>query len=738
MLERLSEYDVVWGSPSADASGSMPIGNGRFAANVWVEPSGDLLLLLADGEAWDENSTLLKLGRLRVSLSPNPLTPGAPFRQTLKLATAEVEIVMGGVTLRVWVDAHASELHVAVEGSTPVDVRITAELWRREPYTIKTQTGDLFKNLNGPDPHPTVVTPDTVVTARLPQPDAIAWCHHNGPREPDPYAVNLKLQGLAAMQPAPPHPLRGRTFGALVRGEGFERDGELSLRSTKPATSHRVTVTSLTQHPSTPDAWADAIAAKTSTSERAAHDAWWAAFWERSGLWVLPQTKQLRAETYTVNRGYVLQRYMNACAGKSSTAIKFNGSLFSYGKPDDPDFRRWGGPGFWFQNVRLVYWPMLASGDFDLFEPFAKMYLAQLPLQQHRTRTYYGHAGAHYPETATFWGAEVSGHYGWTPFEQRASPEAECSYVTHYYTCGIELSLMLYTWFEYTLDASIAKTYLLPIADAVVTFYDDHYKRDSTGKVRFEPAQALETWQDATNPLPEIAGLRYLLPKLLALSPDLSTEAQRARWNRLLNELPPIPVGERDGVRRVLPAERFDKLKNTENPELYCVFPFRLLGVGKPDLQLGWNTFAARRHVEFTCWHQDDLQAAYLGLTGTARSFVARRASDASHSDSRFPAFWNAFHDWMPDVDHGGVLQLTLQAMALQCEGEQILLLPAWPDQWDGDFTLRAPHDTVVEASVRSGRVTRLVVTPECRRKDVVVCPPYVLADEPTRPPAST
>jgi hypothetical protein len=39
MIERLDQYNVVWDSPSRDASGSMPIGNGDLGANVWVEES---------------------------------------------------------------------------------------------------------------------------------------------------------------------------------------------------------------------------------------------------------------------------------------------------------------------------------------------------------------------------------------------------------------------------------------------------------------------------------------------------------------------------------------------------------------------------------------------------------------------------------------------------------------------------------------------------------------------------
>jgi hypothetical protein len=90
----LDDSNVVWDSPSADSRGSMPIGNGDIGANVWVEPSGDLLLLLSKSDAWDEVSRLCKLGQLRIKLPSvtdfrHPETsdvlripgksPGAPF-----------------------------------------------------------------------------------------------------------------------------------------------------------------------------------------------------------------------------------------------------------------------------------------------------------------------------------------------------------------------------------------------------------------------------------------------------------------------------------------------------------------------------------------------------------------------------------------------------------------------------------------------------------------------------------
>jgi hypothetical protein len=721
MHESLDRCNVVWDSPSrpGDVSGSMPIGNGDIGLNVWVEAGGDLLFLIGKTDTWDENSINLKLGRIRLAFQPNPFAAGTPFRQTLNLRKGEIEIVAAGTTIRLWVDANRPVIHVETESEHPLELMAALETWRTEPYPIKTQTSDLFKRLGAPDPHPTIISPDQVLADAA---HRVVWCHHNERRDPDGYAVNMRLQGLGSFLSQMPHPLLGRTFGAAMEGEGLESVDPLKLKSTTPRRNHRVSISLLTLHPATVDQWRqrlDEVIATATAVDRAVarreHERWWEAFWQRSWLFVHGD------EAFHVTQGYVLQRFLNAAGGRGAQPIKYNGSIFSVGKPDDPDFRRWGGPGFWFMNQRLIYWPMLAGGDFDLLQPWFRMYLEMLPLQRQRTQTFFGHGGAHYPETITFWGAEVSAHYGWTPFEQRARPEAECPYVTYYWTGGLELTLILWTCYAQTLDDRFARDVLLPIADDVTAFFDLHYPRDAGGKLHLHPAQALETWQDATNPTPDIAGLRYILEKLVELPERLTTDSQRERWSRLLPELPSIPIGEKDGRRVILPAERFDRLKNTENPELYCVFPFRLFGVAKDGLQLARDTFALRLHASHTCWSQDDVQMACLGLAEEAKDNVIRRASPASHSDSRFPAFWNAHHDWVPDMDHGGVLQLTLQNMLMQCEGRQILLLPAWPKEWDADFKLHAPYQTVVEGKVRNGRISDLRVTPESRRGDIVV-----------------
>src|SRR5437879_1315601 len=118
-------------------------------------------------------------------------------------------------------------------------------------------------------------------------------------------------------------------------------------------------------------------------------------------------------------------------------------------------------------------------------------------------------------------------------------------------------------------------------------------------------------------------------------------------------------------------------------------------------------------------WHQEAIQAAYLGLAEVARSDITHNFS-TYHEGSRFPAFWGPNYDWVPDQDHGNVAVMALETMLLQADGEKILLLPAWPKGWNVEFKLRAPFNTTIEGAYRAGQLERLVVNPQSRSKDVV------------------
>ena len=81
----LGAYNVIWESPSKDASGQMPLGNGDIAAGVYAIEDGDLYLLLSKNDALTYNGDIFKTGRVRVTIDPNPFGRGNPFLQVMDL-----------------------------------------------------------------------------------------------------------------------------------------------------------------------------------------------------------------------------------------------------------------------------------------------------------------------------------------------------------------------------------------------------------------------------------------------------------------------------------------------------------------------------------------------------------------------------------------------------------------------------------------------------------------------------
>jgi len=430
-------------------------------------------------------------------------------------------------------------------------------------------------------------------------------------------------------------------------------------------------------------------------------------------------------DAFIVSRAYALQRYVAACAGRGRYPIKFNGTLFTV--PDaghnleDADFRQWG-PGYWWQNTRLPYYSMCASGDFEMMEPLFNMYARELmPFFKFRTQKYLGHGGAYIPECIYFWGDMFTETYGTQPFEERKDKLQASGYHKWEWVSGLELVTLLLDRYEYTGDEKFLRDTALPAARELVGYFDKHYKTGDDGKLYMHPSQALETWWDCVNPMPELAGLHATTARLLALTESLTTAEDRAFLKQLQAKLPALPTTKTpDGKVMLAPAQVFKQKSNSEVPELYAVFPFRQVAIGNPNLE--WGTEALNRRADKGAfgWRQDDIFMAWLGEAAQARDYVAQRAR-SKHGASRFPVFWGPNYDWIPDQDHGSVLLVAVQSMLMQAEGKKIYLLPAWPKDWDCEFKLHAPYQTVVEGKVVGGKVADLKVTPEKRRKDVEI-----------------
>ena len=733
------ENDVIWQTLGTNENDSMPIGNGDLAANVWTEQNGDLLLLVAKADAWTELGKLVKLGRVRIRLSPCPFPDHASFEQKLLLEKGAIEIKSGANTIRIWIDANHPALHVETHLSQPATLQAGLELWRTTTHTYESpspERGGLFEL--GGHAVPLEFEPDTVFPGRS---GRLTWCHFNSNSI---YPLVFRLEHLEGLIAKYPDPLLHRCFGAALSGPDLVGKDDHTLLAMAPGQDFRLDLYALTQEQAaSPQSWQTSLTSLIREVDRVnlkqarwAHEQWWREFWNRS--WIhLSGT----ADAARVSQAYCIQRWMMACSSRGAQPVKFNGGLFTVGhdlaeakdsrnSEHNPDFREWGNC-YWNQNNRLLYWPLIATGDADLLKPWFDMYLRALPLARDRTRLYYRHDGASFVETMYFWGLPNLNDFGW----DNASNELSSSWIRYHTQGALEVVFQMLDSYDCSQDIGFARSSLIPLADAVMTYYDQHWGRDATGKITLSPAQSLETYQrDAVNPTPDVAGLEAILPRLLTLPANVTSPEQRNRWAKLLQDLPAIPIGktshgkipaagkgDEDGTSIILPAEKYGRPGNSENPELYVAFPYRLYGVGKTNLELARNTFAARLFPQNTCWGQDGTQASVLGLTVEAQKAVTSEFT--AYGGQRFVWFWRSGHDWIPDLDNGGSGMITLQQMLMQCDGRRIQLLPAWPKEWTADFKLHASYRTTVQGHVEDGRLTSLQVTPKSRASDVVLVP---------------
>ncbi|MCF7732538.1 MAG: DUF5703 domain-containing protein [Akkermansiaceae bacterium] len=810
----LDACNVVWDSPSKDSGGSMPLGNGDIGLNAWVEENGDLVFFISKTDSWTDSGRLVKLGQVRLRLTPS--LAAKPFRQELKIREGCIEIngklsvisnqllvnrtrtpgsdnqtsvtdhlspITDDFFLRLWVDANRPVIHIEGESKQDIQAQVGLYVWRTADRDMQRESNIGY--LSEMNTGPVMEKADTV----LPQKDnRIVWYHRN---EGTIVPLAMKLQNVESLLPLVRDPILHNTFGGSISGKGMvpAAAGEASqaLKTSAPTRRLDIAIHLLGTQTDTARQWVDKLNGMVAEERKTgldkawqAHCTWWQEFWNRS--WIYVQTPEDAAPASAeqvaarvkdrdelqltgtgglenhihptisdepagqlVTRGYALQRFMLAAACRGAYPVKHDGSIFTVNnrKRDsllDADYRVHGA-NYWFLDAATtMYGPMLRSGDYDLLMPLFRMYSAMVPMARERTKLQYHHEGLYIPATV----------YAWGTYQEN-------EYVRWLWHGGLELTAKMLDYCEATGDEAFLRESVLPLADGVITFYDQHWKRDDKGKIRMDPACALENAHEAVNPLPEIAGLRYVLPRLLAMSETVTTPAQRAAWKKTLADVPEMPMAtlkdaaapaqfaiwklpptERPEVRMspeadkkiLIAAEVIKTWQGDEVPDLYAVFPYRLYAFDSKEADIGrrtferWNPAKPRSSYPWEGrvggWRLSPIQAAFVGKAGQAARMVT--SNFAAHDPgSRFPAFWGPAQVGINDQSHGGVSMTALQAMLLQVVGRKIYLFPAWPKDWDVNFKLHALYNTTVEAELRGGNLVSLKVTPKARVADVII-----------------
>lgn len=740
----LDNYNQVWKTQSNNALESMPLGGGDIGLNVWVE-KGDLYFYFSRSGTFDEHNTLLKLGRIKVALTPNPFKDNEGFHQELVLKDGCILIAQNNTKIKLWVDVFKPIIHLDLESKSPVQMTASYESWRYKNRDSKGKANNA--NSYKWAPQGEIITYKDSVSFEN---NGIKFYHRN--RENTVFDVAVKQQKMESVKEQMLNPLANLTFGGFMTGNNLKPHGTytgtyqntdfkgFSLSSIKPSKKHSVELY-LNTSQSDLNVWntvlKNQISSNKNTSKQSEKNTikWWNNFWDRSFIYTQKNNAAAKDSVYQIGQNYQLFRYMLGANAYGKYPTKFNGGLFTvdpvFTNPDlnfTPDFRNWGGGTMTAQNQRLVYFPMIKSGDFDMMKSQLDYYLSLQKNAELRSKVYWKHNGASFTEQLENFGLPNPAEYDWKrPADYDPGMEYN-AWLEYEWDTVFEFCQMMLQQKEYAgEDIQKYNSFII----SCLRFFDEHYQYlakqrgrkalDGNGHLVLYPGSAAETYKMTYNANSTISALQVITEQLLNLSSKQLSKEDLGYVKGFQTRIPPLNYGEIDHHKVLVPAKTWERINNSEVPQLYPVYPWGIYGIGKPDLETALNTWKYdtdaikfRSHVG---WKQDNIFAARLGLTNEAAKYNMLKMAN---SDRRFPAFWGPGFDWVPDHNWGGSGMIGMQEMLLQESNGKIYLFPAWPKDWNVHFKLHATQNTTIEATLINGKLTVLKVIPEERKKDII------------------
>ncbi|MEO8405655.1 MAG: DUF5703 domain-containing protein, partial [Chitinophagaceae bacterium] len=200
--------NIVWNTQSKNSSESMPCGAGDIGMNVWVE-NNELLIYVAKSGSLDENNAMMKAGRIRIKLSPNPFE-GKIFKQELHLQEGYVTVdgEKNGIkaTVKIWADVFHSAVHIDINSNKKITAEAAYESWRYQDRVIKARE-NFANSWKWAAPKNNVYTKDVIDFNK----NGVLFYHYNNDKTI--FDATVAQQGLDAVKDQLYNPLKNLAYG---------------------------------------------------------------------------------------------------------------------------------------------------------------------------------------------------------------------------------------------------------------------------------------------------------------------------------------------------------------------------------------------------------------------------------------------------------------------------------------------------------------------------------------------
>lgn len=438
-----------------------------------------------------------------------------------------------------------------------------------------------------------------------------------------------------------------------------------SLESNTTHSSYKLNIALSQNQTADYDEWLSALESRAQTASQSNHadtKAWWHDYWHRSYI-VINEDAGSQDTGFQVGKNYQLWRYMMGCNAYAEWPTKFNGGIFTFdpyfvneNMSFTPDYRRWGGGTFTAQNQRMLYWPLLRSGDFDVMQAQFDFYNRITPNALLRAKYYWGLNATYFNEQIDNSGLPNLYEYDGELYRNEQPrpfnfPAGECWnpwLVYQQETANEFVDMILQANIYSGLDISS----YLPLIEYQLAWFDQFYQQQLLSRDAYPltgaggnetlvlfPASGAETYKDAYNPSGTISGLRKLIKHLIQVgqysiaSPDY--------YRSYLARIPETPFRLQQNRTCISPAIAYTRIQNSEPSQLYPVFPWGEFGLGLPNLTIALDTYYYDTETQDfhtnEGWKQDLIWLARMGVTETATNMTEERFADST--TFRFPTF---------------------------------------------------------------------------------------------------
>jgi hypothetical protein len=401
--------------------------------------------------------------------------------------------------------------------------------------------------------------------------------------------------------------------------------------------------------------------------------------------------------------------------------------------------QQWGSQGIYIPET--VWHDGLATLPDDIAEEMRDLYLLRKPWAQRSARFLeYARTGHPHSSRWNWWGGGRWTNGAWMPTER---PTAPFGPVNHILGTTAKVAYLYWRRYEYTQDLPWLRDRAYPMIKGAAEFYRHfpNLRQEADGKYHIHHVNSNESVMGAHDTDEDLSAMRAIFAVAIRASELLGDDAgTRAQWRELLTNLAPLPTSAHPDALRAAeymgPPVFVRGLKPTANGNAgftpdgnsLPMWFFDLVNLESPDKQM-----IAAAHATF-----DRIYGAGIGPTtpvGVLSKWAIAGATLGRVEATRFliPNQIRALAAERETAYLGGrplANRLTLRegpqaldaqrlgraAEALQLAllqsapgvpgGEPIIrLFPAWPDEWEAQFTLRARGGFVVTASKRGGRV---------------------------------